>query len=127
MITQAFLIRMYVTSASVAAVMAIAGWFAWHETTLPAGVALGFLVGLAPFVSWHLILSMTDGFQKSRRGWIVLITLTKYAAVATLTYLSTTRGWVHPYALIAGILIPMVMLWILGAARMFVTPNQKVL
>lgn len=127
MITQAFLIRLYASSAIVAAVLAAASWFVWQNIAFPAGLALGALIGLAPFASWHLILMKSNGFQNPQRGWIVAITLTKYAAISGLVYLAAVNHWVQPFALIAGILVPMVMLWVLGAARMFSTPNHKVL
>lgn len=127
MITKAFLAWLYALSAILAVVLSAASWLIWQDATFPAGLALGTLIGLAPFVSWHLILMKSHGFQNPQRGWIVLITLTKYAAISALIYLAASRHWIQPYALVAGILIPMVMLWILGAARMLSTPNHKVL
>jgi hypothetical protein len=73
------------------------------DFTVAVGILLGSVLGIAPFVSWHLIVQLTSGFsRKDRIPAAVAIGLGKYALLGGALYWLFGRNWVNPWALLGG-------------------------
>jgi hypothetical protein len=85
------------------------------DFTVPAGVLFGSILGIAPFASWHLIATLTDGFRRKDRIPLAAgIGLGKYALLGALGWLLFRWNWVHPWALLGGLTIVLPVLVIAG-------------
>lgn len=75
----------------------------WRDPAVLIGLAAGYALGVVPFVSWHLIVKITDGFTRKDRIWIaVAIGLGKYAGLGAALYYLFTKERVNLFAFVAG-------------------------
>ena len=73
----------------------------FDDFTVLVGVWAGMLIGIAPFVGWHLILLMTRGFtRKDRILPAVGIAVGKFALIGLALW--AARRWIDGWALIGG-------------------------
>lgn len=69
------------------------------------GLLAGFLLGIVPFASWHLIVTMTHGFQRrDRMAWAAVIAIGKYAAIGLGLYALFHSGLLRGMSMIFGML-----------------------
>ncbi len=74
----------------------------WGNARFAAGLALGFVLGAAPFLTWAWILR--HGLSTSRgRVLAILVVFLKLALYAGALYLFVTGGWADPIGVFAGI------------------------
>jgi len=93
------------------------------DFTVPLGVSLGSVLGIAPFVSWHLIVHLTDGFsRKDRIPIAIAIGLGKYAVLGGAMVLLFSKSWVNSWALLGGLTAFLPVLVIVGLRP----PDMKV-
>lgn len=116
--------RFYIGSAVLCALLCAASWLAWSSAKVTAGVAVGFVVGVLPFASWQIVGNLLN--SRKGRFLAVLITLLKYGVLGVSLYFVLTRGWVHPWALLAGMLGASAVFFAVGISRITATLSGKV-
>lgn len=74
----------------------------WGDARFACGLALGFVLGLVPFVTWAWILR--HGLE-TRRGRVLalLLVFVKLALYAGALYLFISGNWANPIGVFAGI------------------------
>lgn len=102
MIDRALLRRLLAIAAAILAVAAAGAWAAWGTWAVPGGLALGFVLGATPFLSWGWVLSRGLGGAKARALAVALLS-GKLLLYAGALYLFVSRSLVHPAAVLAGI------------------------
>jgi hypothetical protein len=102
MIDRALLRRLLAVAAAVLAAAAAVSGVLWKTWAVPGGLALGFALGAAPFLSWGWVLSRGLRSAKARALAVALLA-GKLLLYAGSLYLFVTRNLVHPAAVLAGI------------------------
>lgn len=115
MIDNGFFRRLYSVSIGLGILLAAGAFALWSSSAVAGGIASGTAVALVPFASWHLAIRLLQ----SRAGRILaaLLTLGKYGLVGTALYFLLTRGAIHPWAFLAGMLSVMIVFLVLVTAR----------
>jgi hypothetical protein len=87
-------------AALLAALLAAVAFLQWGAAAA-GGVAVGYVLGAAPFASWAWILSraMQSGRARAVAGFLVVVKLALYSGVLWLT---VSRKLVHPAGILAG-------------------------
>ena len=82
------------------------------------GLLAGFVPGIVPFASWHLIVKITDGFKRRDRIWMaVALGIGKYGLLGAGLYLVLKYELANLFALVAGMFLVVPVLVILGSIR----------
>jgi hypothetical protein len=106
--------RYYLTAAGIA-LAAVAVSLAWRDPRVTAGVASGCALGVAPFATWHLIVSYArDGSGRSR-PLVILLVVGKYAVLAGAMAVLFGFRLVDGYGVGAGLVVESMA--VLGAVR----------
>jgi len=74
----------------------------WNSWSIAGGLAAGFALGLAPFLSWAWI-AVNGLSTPSRRALSVILVVGKLGLYAGFLYLVVTRKLVDPVAVMVGI------------------------
>ena len=102
MIDSAHLKRLRLGTAVLLALSAGATLAAGLPPSFAGGLAVGWLLGAAPFASWTWIVSRALGTSRGRALTVVLL-VTKMGLYAGTLYLSVTRKLVSPVGVLIGI------------------------
>ena len=124
MIDAKFFRRFYICASALCALMAVGSFLIWRSTHVTGGVLAGFALGIFPFVTWQLIgklLVMQNG-----RAAAVGLTVMKFAILGGALYLLLTRGWVNPWALMAGMIAVSLVFFVVSLVRLAVLPTEGV-
>jgi hypothetical protein len=98
-----FFKNFYILALAELAVVQIGSALILTNLQITIGLLVGWLVAMSPFVSWHLIIKMTNGFQsKEKRIHAVLLGLGKYVFIIALLFVLVKLEMIQPDALIAG-------------------------
>ncbi len=95
--------RLTLVSAVLFAVAGAAALAVWRSPALAGGIALGFALGLTPFLSWTWIASGWD--RPGRRAAAVAFLLIKMALYAGALWLLVMRDVVSPAGVAVGLTI----------------------
>jgi hypothetical protein len=87
----------------------------WRDLAVHVGLLAGFVPGIVPFASWHLIVKITDGFKRRDRIWMaVSLGIGKYGLLGAGLYMVFTRELANVWAFVAGMSLVLPVLVILG-------------
>lgn len=87
----------------------------WGALSITGGIAMGYLLGILPFFSWHFAIRFTDGFRNRRRiGLAVLLMLAKYGVIAGFFWWIFSSDAVNILAFGGGMFIIVAILLALG-------------
>lgn len=110
-----FLFNLYVGAGTISLTAFGAALIFSDDFTVPVGIIFGSVLGLAPFISWHLIVHVTEELKRKDRIPLAIgIGLGKYVVLAGLGYLLFSKNWVHPWALLGGLTAVLPVLVIVG-------------
>jgi len=101
MIDSAHLKRLLLGAAALLLVSAGAAVALGAPLAFAGGLALGYVLGAAPFASWTWILRRAMG---SKRGWILaaVLLVAKLGLYSAALYLCVTRNLVNPVGVLVG-------------------------
>ena len=115
MVGETTLKQLNIVSLPLAAVAAATAWVMTDSLPVAGGILFGALVALLPFITWHLVIRLTDGFRNRKRyGIAILITLAKYAAIALLIFALFSRNAINSLAFVGGMSIILATLILVG-------------
>lgn len=104
MIDRTAIRRLTLVSALLFGVVAAFTAAVWRSPALTGGVAVGFVMGLAPFLSWAWLAQ--GGFESVRRRILALVLVAgKLAFYSGVLYLTVTRELVTPAGVLAGLTV----------------------
>ncbi len=90
------------------------------------GLLAGFVPGILPFASWHLIVKITDGFKRRDRIWMaVALGIGKYGLLGAGLYLVLKHELANLFAMVAGMSLVVPVLVILGSIKAGQTTTEK--
>lgn len=111
--------RLTLVSAIMFLLAAVLALSIWRSLPLAGGIGLGFVLGIAPFLSWAWLVWGGLGTLR-RRVLAVVLVLAKLALYAGALYLLVTREIVDPVGVLVG--ITLVVFTLAGGALL--TPSQ---
>ncbi len=122
MIDATFFRRFYAGSAILCVLLAGGALAVWGSARIAGGGVAGCAIGVLPFASWHILVKLLE----TRRGRIAAagITMLKYGILSGVLYLLLTRDWVHPWALLAGMLTVITFFFALAMTRIGSSPSK---
>jgi hypothetical protein len=113
-----FLKRFYLYSFFLLAILAVGSSIVGNNIKITVGLLFGYLIGIMPWISWHIIIKITKGFSKKGRGWLIfIITLVKYLGIGIALYFAVTRRLLPPAAIITGLSIIIFVLLMMSLIR----------
>ena len=122
MIDAIFFRRFYIGSAILSVLLAGGALAVWGSSRIAGGGVAGCALGVLPFASWQILVKLLA----TRSGQIAAagLTVLKYGILSGALYLLLTRGWVHPWALLTGMLSVITFFFALAMTRIGFSPSK---
>jgi len=121
-----FLFGVYAASAVIFLTAQGVALIIWRDPAVHMGLLAGFVPGILPFASWHLIVKITDGFKRRDRIWVaVALGIGKYGLLGAGLYLVLKHELANLFALVAGMSLVVPVLVILGSIKGGPAPTEK--
>lgn len=113
-----FLFAVYGVSLVIFLTAQLVALIIWRDLAVHVGLLAGFVPGIVPFASWHLIVKITDGFKRRDRIWMaVFLWIGKYGLLGFGLYMVFTRDYANVWAFVAGMSLVLPILILLELVR----------
>ena len=126
MIDEPLLKWLYIGSLVVCSVAIAVSHIIWQRIEISLGVAVGYVISLLPFLSWHWVLRKTKGFQLTgNKRIILLVTFGKYIIIAGSLYFVLVNQLLDTVAIVSGMFITFLIVMALSVIRFMSNSNNS--